>query len=238
VKILRCRGRPSALHPQILEVAVIPVPDEPWEEVGPHTIEYGVTLKPAVTGRDSESCRSRLASYDSPLEYRTEDFERTLREGSASRRERPGGPYWRCMDRETGCARDRWAANPLGEILLTAMFSLYAQRSTAAAPGTKRPGRAWSRPRAGGPSRPRHEIRTTSRACPHRRSDEQHTALNAEGHGFRLAAAQNLGGGRPLLAWIPAAARSPARPQRAAPPRIENARWWPQRHLTSKVRQK
>ncbi len=68
-------------HPKILEVAVIPVPDQlRGEEVKAYLLpkpgESQETLPPAEI---VEFCRKRLAPYKIPryLEYRTSDFERT-----------------------------------------------------------------------------------------------------------------------------------------------------------------
>ena len=98
-------------HPQILEVAVIPVPDElRGEEVKAYIqLNTGVTPNQLSPAEILEFCRSRLASYKIPryVEYRTEDFERTpsmkvQKQSLMSGRQDLIGGAW---DRETGSVR-------------------------------------------------------------------------------------------------------------------------------------
>jgi crotonobetaine/carnitine-CoA ligase len=98
-------------HPQILEVAVIPVPDElRGEEVKAYIqLKAGLTPDQLSPAEILEFCRSRLASYKIPryVEYRTEDFERTpsmkvQKQSLISGRTDLIGGAW---DRETGGVR-------------------------------------------------------------------------------------------------------------------------------------
>lgn len=98
-------------HPKILEVAVIPVPDElRGEEVKAYILpKDGVSRADLPPEEIIEFCRARLAPYKTPryLEYRTEDFERT----PSMRVQKQGLLKERvdlivgCWDRETGKIR-------------------------------------------------------------------------------------------------------------------------------------
>jgi acyl-CoA synthetase (AMP-forming)/AMP-acid ligase II len=98
-------------HPEILEVAVIPVPDElRGEEVKAYIqLKAGVTPDRLTPAQIIEFCRSRLASYKIPryVEYRADDFERTpsmkvQKQSLISGRADPITGAW---DRETGGVR-------------------------------------------------------------------------------------------------------------------------------------
>lgn len=68
-------------HPRILEVAVIPVPDElRGEEIKAYILlKRPLTMADLPPGEIIDFCKSRLAAYKIPryLEYRSGDFERT-----------------------------------------------------------------------------------------------------------------------------------------------------------------
>jgi crotonobetaine/carnitine-CoA ligase len=94
-------------HPKVLEVAVIPVPDQlRGEEVKAYILpkagESAETLPPEEL---IEFCRRNLATFKVPrfIEYRTEEFERTpsMRVQKQSLKNRPDliAGSW---DRETG----------------------------------------------------------------------------------------------------------------------------------------
>jgi carnitine-CoA ligase len=95
---------------QILEVAVVPVPDELRGE----EVKAYILLKPDVKREDLppeqiiEFCRTRLAAYKTPryIEYRTEDFERTpsMRVQKQALLKERSDLIIGCWDRETGKA--------------------------------------------------------------------------------------------------------------------------------------
>lgn len=98
-------------NPQVLEVAVIPVPDELRGE----EVKAYILLKPGVPQSDLppeqviEFCRARLAAYKIPryVEYRSEDFERTpsMRVQKQSLLKERADLIAGCWDRETGKIR-------------------------------------------------------------------------------------------------------------------------------------
>jgi crotonobetaine/carnitine-CoA ligase len=98
-------------HPKILEVAVIPVPDElRGEEVKAYILpKDGVSRADLPPEEIIEFCRARLAAYKTPryLEYRFEDFERTpsMRVQKQGLLKERADLIAGCWDRETGKIR-------------------------------------------------------------------------------------------------------------------------------------
>jgi crotonobetaine/carnitine-CoA ligase len=93
-------------YPKILEVAVIPVPDElRGEEVKAYIqLKEGLSQVDVPPGEIIELCRRHLAAYKIPryLEYRTTDFERTpsMRVQKRALVKEGSDPIAGCWDRE------------------------------------------------------------------------------------------------------------------------------------------